>query len=84
MVFHEVMDRVAGGEIPSGVIIHEGRFTYRERGLTAVEDLGDGGTRTGRPIPLGAILLRRDAGVDLLVERCLRESLRFGRAQDDR
>jgi 1,4-dihydroxy-6-naphthoate synthase len=86
MVFHEVMDRVAAGEIPSGVIIHEGRFTYRERGLAAVEDLGEWWEReTGRPIPLGAILLRRDAGVDPLhVERCLRESLRYGRAHPEK
>ncbi len=40
MVFHEVMPAVAEGRVAAGVVIHEGRFTYRSHGLTAVEDLG--------------------------------------------
>jgi 1,4-dihydroxy-6-naphthoate synthase len=81
MVFCEVMDAVDRGEAASGVIIHEGRFTYEGRGLTAVEDLGEWWERTtGAPIPLGAILLRRDSGLDpLIVEELLRKSLDYGR-----
>ncbi|MCW7463852.1 1,4-dihydroxy-6-naphthoate synthase [Leptospira limi] len=44
-----------------GVIIHEERFTYEERGLEKVVDLGEWWeSSTGYPIPLGAIAIRRD------------------------
>ncbi len=77
MVFSEVMGRVAAGDLASGVIIHEGRFTYRERGLHAVEDLGQWWEgETSLPIPLGCILLKRGlSGVDPAdVEGLLRKS----------
>lgn len=86
MVFNEVMESVAAGLIPSGVIIHEGRFTYRDHGLTAVEDLGDWWERTtGGPIPLGCILLRRDVeGVTPeKLEGLLRRSLLHARANPE-
>ena len=42
-----------------GVVIHEMRFTYARDGLELVRDLGEHWeTRTGSPIPLGALLLR--------------------------
>ncbi|GAB4266889.1 MAG: 1,4-dihydroxy-6-naphthoate synthase [Deferrisomatales bacterium] len=86
MVFHEVMPAVARGEVDAGVIIHEGRFTYREHGLHALEDLGawwEGAT--GLPIPLGGILLRRDLeGVDpAAVDRVLRRSVEYALAHPD-
>jgi 1,4-dihydroxy-6-naphthoate synthase len=85
-VFHEVMPAVARGEAASGVIIHEGRLTYRAHGLVAVEDLGawwEG--ETGLPIPLGAILLRRGVeGVDPgAVQRALRRSVEYALARPD-
>lgn len=86
MIFNEVMERVESGECASGVIIHEGRFTYRERGLDALEDLGSWWEETtGAPIPLGCILLKRALpGVDPLeVERLLRESLQYSRSHPD-
>lgn len=85
-VFHEIMPAVARGEAASGVIIHEGRFTYESHGLIAVEDLGawwEG--ETGLPIPLGGILLRRDeVGVDPeAVQRALRRSVAYALAHPE-
>ncbi|MDW7709147.1 MAG: 1,4-dihydroxy-6-naphthoate synthase [Deferrisomatales bacterium] len=85
-VFHEVMPAVARGEAASGVIIHEGRFTYHRHGLVAVEDLGAWWEReTGLPIPLGGILLRRgEAGVDpAVVQRAVRRSVEHALAHPD-
>jgi 1,4-dihydroxy-6-naphthoate synthase len=49
-----------------GVIIHENRFTYEQRGLKKIIDLGDYWEKeTGNPIPLGGIVMRRDTGPDL-------------------
>jgi 1,4-dihydroxy-6-naphthoate synthase len=59
--FHEIMPGVAAGRYDAGLVIHEARFTYQRYGLTAVADLGEWWQeQTGLPIPLGAILARRD------------------------
>ncbi len=43
-----------------GVIIHENRFTYQEKGLVKIVDLGEfWETETGKPIPLGGIVIKR-------------------------
>lgn len=48
-------------EYDLGVIIHEERFTYEDKGLEKVQDLGEfWEEKTGLPIPLGAIAIRRD------------------------
>jgi 1,4-dihydroxy-6-naphthoate synthase len=59
--FAEIMPAVRDGRYDAGLVIHEARFTYRRHGLTCVADLGDWWEAdTGLPIPLGAILARRD------------------------
>jgi 1,4-dihydroxy-6-naphthoate synthase len=40
-VFNEIEDAVLNGEVDAGVIIHENRFTYQQRGLHKLVDLGD-------------------------------------------
>jgi 1,4-dihydroxy-6-naphthoate synthase len=43
-----------------GVIIHENRFTYQDKGLDKIVDLGDyWEQQTGNPIPLGGIVIDR-------------------------
>ena len=59
--YDRILRAVETGEVDAGLIIHESRFTYREHGLRLVADLGDWWeAETGLPIPLGAILARRD------------------------
>jgi len=80
MVFDEVMPAVAVGDVAAGVVIHEGRFTYKEYGLEKLFDLGKWWEdTTSLPIPLGAIAVRRDLGMDtaLALEDAIRRSLRF-------
>ncbi len=61
MVFDEIEDAVIDGAVDAGVIIHEGRFTYRARGLKRLQDLGEyWEQRTRAPVPLGGIVVRRD------------------------
>jgi 1,4-dihydroxy-6-naphthoate synthase len=60
--FAEIMPAVAAGRYDAGLVIHEARFTYPRYGLKALVDLGEWWEGdTGLPIPLGAILARRDA-----------------------
>jgi len=66
MIFSQVMEEVARGRVPAGLVIHEGRFTYPELGLVELLDLGRWWEeQTGLPLPLGCIALRRDLGPEL-------------------
>ncbi len=63
MLFSEIAQAVAAGRFSAGVIIHEGRFTYRSHGLCLIQDLGDWWEEeTGLPIPLGGIVASREMG----------------------
>jgi len=63
MLFHEIEDAVLSGEVDLGLIIHENRFTYQEKGLKKVLDLGEYWEGTYRlPIPLGGIVAKRSLG----------------------
>ena len=80
MEFSRIMPAVKAGEADAGLIIHEGRFTYRDYGLAAIRDLGEWWERTsGLPIPLGCIALRRDLGPEAarVLETALKESIRY-------
>jgi 1,4-dihydroxy-6-naphthoate synthase len=85
MRFDTIVESVARGTADYGLIIHESRFTYAAAGLICVEDLGAWWeAQTGRPIPLGAILVRRDVSPDLAssLDAVIRESLAFARARE--
>jgi len=59
--FAEIMPAVRAGRYDAGLVIHEARFTYPDYDLTALVDLGAWWeANTGLPIPLGAILARRE------------------------
>ena len=61
MLISRIEDAVLNGEVIAGLIIHENRFTYQQKGLVKIADLGEyWESRTGMPIPLGGIAVRRD------------------------
>lgn len=67
MVFSKIEEAVASGETDTGVIIHENRFTYDQKGLKLVADLGKlWEEKTGSPIPLGGILARKGLGYNMI------------------
>jgi 1,4-dihydroxy-6-naphthoate synthase len=85
MRFDRIVDAVARGEVDAGLIIHESRFTYQQSGLAEVADLGKWWeNETGHPIPLGAILVRRDVSDDEArrLDDAIRTSLAYARAND--
>jgi len=85
MRFDRIVDAVAGGEVDAGLIIHESRFTYAAAGLASVADLGEWWEReTGHPIPLGAILVRRDLDQSRAedIDATIRASLAFARDRE--
>ena len=63
-----------------GVIIHENRFTYRQKGLHKVTDLGEyWEEKMNTPIPLGGIAIRRsiDKARSLQIDNLIRKSIEF-------
>ncbi len=61
MSFDKIMLSVKSELADFGVIIHEGRFIYKEMGLECLEDLGKWWEdETSLPIPLGCIAVKRD------------------------
>jgi 1,4-dihydroxy-6-naphthoate synthase len=79
-VFSSIEEAVLSGEVDCGVIIHENRFTYQQKGLVKLLDLGEfWETETASPIPLGGIVLRRDLDPALSrkVNRLIRKSLDY-------
>jgi 1,4-dihydroxy-6-naphthoate synthase len=63
-----------------GVIIHENRFTYQQKGLHKIIDLGDYWEQTtGNPIPLGGIVAKRtlDASLIQSIDAMIHQSLTY-------
>jgi len=80
LVFSEIEDAVLNGGIDAGLIIHENRFTYQDKGLKKIIDLGDYWEKqTGCAIPLGGIVAKRELPADVLhkINRVLRRSVEF-------
>ena len=80
MIFSAIEDAVVNGETDLGVIIHENRFTYRQKGLHKVLDLGEYWEEKMKvPIPLGGIAMKRtvDPSTIVKVDQLIRKSLEF-------
>lgn len=80
MLFSEIEDALLKGKIDLGLIIHENRFTYQQKGLVKVMDLGEYWEKqTKSAIPLGGIVIRRSLPNDVQhrVNRLIRRSVEF-------
>ena len=63
-----------------GVIIHENRFTYQDKGLKKIVDLGDFWEKeTGSAIPLGGIVVQRniDKKIQIEIDNLIKKSIEF-------
>lgn len=80
MLFSAIEDLVLSGLADLGVIIHESRFTYQQKGLVKVADLGEiWEQRMNLPIPLGGIAIRKRIEKDIAVkaDSLIRKSLEY-------
>jgi 1,4-dihydroxy-6-naphthoate synthase len=77
--YDKIEDFVLSGK-GLGVIIHENRFTYQEKGLHKIIDLGDYWEKeTGNPIPLGGIVIKKELGEEVRnkVDALIRKSIEY-------
>ena len=80
IIFSEIEEAVLSGEVDCGVIIHESRFTYAQKGLVKWLDLGDYWEQeTGVPIPLGGIVMKNNFDQRMIdeVDSLIKKSLEF-------
>ncbi len=81
MLFSAIEQAVVNGETDLGVLIHENRFTYHQRGLQKITDLGTHWENEMKvPVPLGGIAIRRSLDttlqkkIDTLIFRSLQQA----------
>ncbi len=80
VIFSEIENSVLMGDFDAGLIIHESRFTYAQKGLTKLIDLGDWWENTvNAAIPLGGIVVRRNFNKELCatIDSVIKESLEY-------
>ena len=80
MLFSEIEDAVLKGKVDAGLIIHESRFTYVEKGLEKIADLGEFWENLIQaPIPLGGIVMKRSLSEEQQqkVSRLIKKSVEF-------
>ena len=86
MLFSDIENAVLNGEVDAGLIIHENRFTYQEKGLKKIIDLGEyWENTTGKLIPLGGIIIKRNLPITIIqkVNRLIRKSIEYAFANPD-
>jgi len=78
--FDTIEKMILEDEADAGLIIHENRFTYADKGLLKIIDLGEyWEQKTDLPIPLGGIAIKRDIQEDikLKVNELIQQSVEF-------
>lgn len=81
-LFSDIEKAVLDESVDAGLIIHENRFTYQEKGLLKLIDLGEyweGNFQV--PIPLGGIVVKRSLPIEIQqkVNRVLKRSVAYAR-----
>jgi len=80
MEFSKIETAVIERKVDAGLIIHEGRFTYAQKGLRKVKDMGLFWEKyTGNLIPLGGIASKRtlDKPTSEVIDLLIRSSIEY-------
>ena len=80
IIFSEIENAILNEKVDAGVIIHESRFTYKDKGLRKIIDLGEYWENlTHCPIPLGCIVIRKSLNnkIKTTFAKILKNSVEF-------
>ena len=86
MLFSEIENAVINEDVDAGLIIHENRFTYQQKGLKKIIDLGEyWESLIHAPIPLGGIVTKRDFSDELKqkIDRIIKKSVQYAFAHPE-
>lgn len=65
-LFSDIEDVILSGECDAGIIIHETRFTYQNKGLKKICDMGEMWEKeTALPLPLGCFVIRNSIAAEI-------------------
>lgn len=80
MLFSDIENAVLNKKVDAGLIIHENRFTYQQKGLVKILDLGSYWEKTtGQLIPLGGIVAKRNFSSEILflISNLIKKSIEY-------
>ena len=80
LIFNQIENAVLNKEVDCGVIIHENRFTYQNKGLHKIIDLGEYWEQTTKlPIPLGGIVAHKKINnvISKQVDALIKQSVEY-------
>ncbi len=80
ILFSDIEAAVLSHKVDAGLLIHENRFTYEEKGLEKIIDLGEfWESLIHAPIPLGGIVVRKsiDHTLQKTIDMLIRKSVEY-------
>ncbi|MES2514609.1 MAG: 1,4-dihydroxy-6-naphthoate synthase [Bacteroidota bacterium] len=86
ILFSDIEDAVLSHTVDAGLLIHENRFTYQEKGLEKIIDLGEfWESLIHAPIPLGGIVVKRNIDVKLqrTIDTLIKQSTEYAFANPE-
>lgn len=85
-LFSDIEEAVLSNEVDAGLIIHESRLTYQQKGLQKIIDLGEFWEQKSKtPIPLGGIIINRkiESKIKKDIEQLIYDSIKFAYQNPD-
>jgi 1,4-dihydroxy-6-naphthoate synthase len=86
MLFSDIEEAVLNDTVDAGLLIHENRFTYHDRGLIKIADMGELWESTYHcPLPLGCIAVRKSLPVEtkLFLNNLMQQSVSYALQHPD-
>lgn len=86
ILFSDIESAVLSHQVDAGLLIHENRFTYQEKGLKKIIDLGEfWESLIHAPIPLGGIVVKRnvDSKLQKTIDSLIKQSVEFAFANPE-
>ncbi len=86
VLFSDIEEAVLSHKVDAGLLIHENRFTYQEKGLEKIIDLGEfWESLIHAPIPLGGFVVKRnvDSVFQKTIDSLIKQSVEFAFANPE-
>jgi 1,4-dihydroxy-6-naphthoate synthase len=86
ILFSDIEEAVLSHKVDAGLLIHENRFTYEQKGLEKIIDLGEfWESLIHAPIPLGGIVVKKsiDSSLQKTIEHLIKQSVEFAFANPE-
>lgn len=86
ILFSDIENAVLTNKVDAGLLIHENRFTYQDKGLEKIIDLGEyWESLIQSPIPLGGIVVKRtiDPTLQKTIDSLIKQSVEYAFANPE-